>query len=145
MSLNRVWLLGRVADPCVVTDDGVMLTVATVDGAAIGEMVERHLVRYVSDVPDPLTVGSLVMVAGCVTVDEHLQRAVVVASEVTALVQARELAAPAPSGGTHASPVAHQRAGHFRRVGVGTERERLVWVHSTAVGGWRATKPARPT
>ena len=134
MSLSRVWLMGRVADPSVVTDGGVVLTVATVDDTATGEWLERHVVRCASDGSVPLIVGSLVLVAGRVEIDEHLQRAVVVASEITLLVEARELAAPGPSTGTHASPVAHQRAGHFRRVGVGTGRERLVWVRSTAVG-----------
>jgi hypothetical protein len=34
-----------------------------------------------------------------------------------------------------ASPVTHERAGHFRRVAVGTPREHLVWVRSTTVRG----------
>ena len=35
--------------------------------------------------------------------------------------------------GTHASPAPHERVGHFRRVGVGTDRERLVWIRPTLV------------
>ena len=38
-------------------------------------------------------------------------------------------------GGTHRTPVGHERRGHLRRVAAGSDRERLVWVRPTTVHG----------
>jgi hypothetical protein len=38
-----------------------------------------------------------------------------------------------PVTGSHASPREHLRAGHGRRVAIGTARERLVWVRPATV------------
>jgi hypothetical protein len=41
---------------------------------------------------------------------------------------------------SHASPHAHERAGHPRRIHIGRPDERIIWVRSTRVGG----RPAAP-
>ena len=60
---------------------------------------------------------------------------IVLASRVSVLIEPQEPSAPDRSaGGTHASPAAHDRRGHWRTLGRGTARERMVWVRTTTVG-----------
>jgi hypothetical protein len=95
------------------------------------EVIDRFRLRSVDAQIPPL--GSEVLVEGSI-VSQGSNR-VVIAANVTVLLEPPEPFAPEPSaGGTHASPTAHARRGHWRRLGRGTTRERMVWVRSTTVG-----------
>ena len=43
--------------------------------------------------------------------------------------------APRQPVGSHASPRAHERAGHPRRIHIGRPDERIIWVRPASVGG----------
>jgi hypothetical protein len=46
-----------------------------------------------------------------------------------------EQPAPRQPVGSHASPQAHERAGHPRRIHIGRPDERIIWVRPARVGG----------
>jgi hypothetical protein len=84
-------------------------------------------------VPPPI--GSEVFVEGTIVL-EAVRRRHVVLGHTLILVNASG-APPSASSETlthHLSPRPHERAGHWRRLGLGTPRERLVWVNSASVG-----------
>jgi len=118
------------------------MLVATLRETRRGTFVDRHRVHATTT--GSWAVGTLVLVEGALTRDAQRRRHIVQAFRVTVL---EEPALPGPLATspqeperTHASPVTHQRVGHFRRVGIGTPRERLVWVRATTV---RAGEPTR--
>ena len=134
MSLNRVWLLGHVSARPRLTPDGALLLVATLRAGRAGTRVERHLVLARPEDANVLETGTLVLVEGMLTREENRRRHLVVAWRITPLAAPEPIERAQPSKGTHASPAPHERVGHFRRVAVGTTRERLVWVRPSAVG-----------
>lgn len=101
---------------------------------------ERH--RVVARGPlaaaaSALAVGQTVFVTGSLQRDER-RRAMVVARDLWPLEDAPAMPDDALPVGTHARPREHQRTGHWRRIGITTPRERLVWVRPTTVSVRRA-------
>jgi hypothetical protein len=134
MSVNRVWLIGHIAALPRQSADFALLLVATVRSGHAGDVVDRHLVRCpVADVVD-LSTGALVLVEGRLGLDEGRRRHVVVAETVALLLAPRAPGARATPAAVHSSPTPHERTGHFRRLGIGTAQERLVWVRPASVG-----------
>jgi hypothetical protein len=134
MTLNRVWLLGHVGAAPRTTPDGALILLATLRSGRSGTVVERHLVRADEADASDLQTAALVLVEGLLTRDDARRRHVVRAMRMTRLIDPDPIEGSEPSRGTHASPAPHERVGHFRRVAVGTSRERLVWVRPSAVG-----------
>ncbi len=134
VSVNKVWLIGYVAALPRKSQKGAPLVLATVHGGLRRMGVERHLVRISADQVTSLATGALILVEGSLSFEEGRRRHVVVAEQVTALVEPRPPAPRTPPVGVHASPVPHDRAGHYRRINIGKARERLVWVRPTSVG-----------
>ena len=137
-NLNRALLIGVVARPAEVDAAGWRLTVAIPTEGDGGLHVERVDVTgdtRLSAVVRELQSAQLVYVEGRLARGED-RRAVVRAASVMALADPPPPPEPSgPGGGTHASPRAHERAGHARVLHRGTDRERVVWVRSTSVGG----------
>jgi hypothetical protein len=133
--VNAVHLLGHVgARPQMeVARQRCALLLTTLDVAR--HTPERHRViangRHAA-IASQLCVGQAVYVAGRL----QRERSYVVVVAV-ALWPIGETPSP-PNGavvrGTHASPCVHERSGHWRRVGIGSAGEHLVWVRSTIVG-----------
>ena len=135
--MNQVHLIGVVGyterELATPAESAFLLLTERADGAG----VDRHRV-VVGQRRRPLeafAVGDSVYVRG--HLERRRQRAVIVLAD-SFLLQAGVVppsAAEASRGGTHRSPVSHERRGHFRRLGAGTPRERLVWVRAASVGG----------
>ena len=134
MSLNRVWLIGMVTlAPRPITDElgGGEVTLVAVLRPGRSEAFDRFRIRALAGGLPPI--GSEVLVEGSVVANGS--RRVVLANQVTIVLEPDEpVAADVAGGGTHASPTQHERRGHWRTLGRGTARERLVWVRSTVVG-----------
>ena len=134
MSVNRVWLMGVVAlAPRPASDElgGGEVSLVAVPRQGKAEAFDRFRVRSLDASLPP--VGTEVLVEGSVVTQGS--RRVVLATRVIVLVEPAERSVPgAPVGGTHASPAQHDRRGHWRTLGRGTARERIVWVRSTTVG-----------
>lgn len=135
--MNQVHLIGVVGSTqrelAAPAESAFLLLTERADGAG----VDRHRVvlgerrRPV----DAFAVGDSVYVRG--RLERRRERAVIVLLDGF-LLDAGVVplsAAAATRGGTHRSPLSHERRGHFRRLGAGTPRERLVWVRATTVGG----------
>jgi len=135
MSVNRVWLMGVVAVvPRPVSDElgGGEVSLVGVLRRGGAEGVDRFRVRSL-DASLP-SVGTEVLIEGSVVAQGS--RRVVLATRVVVLGEPTERSVPgAPVGSTHASPAQHDRRGHWRTLGRGTARGRIVWVRSTTVGG----------
>ena len=84
--------------------------------------------------PPDVRPGTLVLFDGALTRSEERRRHVVRARRLVPLFDVPASEPRRYPTGMHAAPVPHERAGHFRLVGVGTPRERLVWVRPTTVG-----------
>lgn len=135
MGINAVYIMGMVAARPLrdTTRDRCALLVVTAE--LQGDARARHRVIAEDGLVDAaatLVVGQLVYVTGRLQRDES-QRVIVVARDLWPLEDAPEPPADAAPTGTHASPREHLRTGHWRRVGIGTRRERLVWVRATTV------------
>jgi hypothetical protein len=134
MSLNRVWLLAVVAlVPRPASDElgGGEVSLVAVPRQGKAEAFDRFRVRSLN-VSLP-RLGTEVLVEGSMVTQGS--RRVVLATRVVVLGEPTERSVPgAPVGGTHASPAQHDRRGHWRTLGRGTARERIVWVRSTTVG-----------
>jgi hypothetical protein len=134
MSVNRVWLMGVVAlAPRPASDElgGGQVSLVGVLHHGKTEVVDRFRVRSLDASFPP--VGTEILVEGSLVT--RGSRRVVLATRVMVLVEPAERSVPsAPVGGTHASPTQHDRRGHWRTLGRGTARERIVWVRSTTVG-----------
>lgn len=140
-AVNQVHLIGLVATgPHPVGGSGAVgfLLVTERDH---GTGIDRHRVLVEPSLQVDVTgfaVGETVYVRGRLGRFDDTRRVTVIAAEAWSILP--PLAAPGPDGPpsrTHASPVQHQRRGHFRRVGIGTSRERLVRVRPATVTGRR--------
>jgi hypothetical protein len=145
-SLNRVFLIGVVATPPADRRDVCEFVLGVPEERAGKARLER--VRIVATGPIADAIREL-RTAQAVYADGRLVRspdgAAVQASAVIALGDAPPEAAPAEEpAGTHASPRAHDRGGHPRRLHAGTEGERVVWVRPTRVGDPAGPRRARP-
>jgi hypothetical protein len=134
MGVNVVYIMGMVAARPLrdATQERCALLVVT---AELGHARARHRVIAedgLVDVAATLIVGQAVYVTGRLQRDDS-HRVTVVARDLWPLADAPEPPSDAAPTGTHASPREHQRTGHWRRVGIGTRRERLVWVRAATV------------
>jgi hypothetical protein len=134
--VNRVFLIGVVQTPPAELR-GVWEFVLGVPAERAGRAwLER--VRIVASGRLGASVAELHS-AQAVYADGRLVRTpegpVVEASAVLALGDPPPMVEPAEDPtGTHASPRAHDRVGHPRRLHVGTPAERVIWVRPTHVG-----------
>ena len=132
--------------PRPVTDQiggGWLFLLATLDRAGPTPRIERHRVRLLSAEVPP-AIGSEVLVEGTLVLEVERRRHVVVGQ--TAILLNASGAPPSASSQIlthHQSPRPHERAGHWRRLGLGTPRERLVWVNSASVGA-KSDRRVRP-
>jgi hypothetical protein len=139
-SVNRVLLMGLVAASARQGKGGCELVVAVPEERAGRTWLERIALI----VPDRL-VGEAMELrpAQPVHAEGYLARAgtgagAVVVDRLFSLGEAPpEHPAPRQPVGSHASPQAHERAGHPRRIHIGRPDERIIWVRPTRVGGRR--------
>ena len=139
MSVNVVCLVGLVAVRPTWDQESSLTSVLVVTAGGDGAFRERHRVvveRSFAGAVLALGVGQQIFVTGTVQRD-HRNRVIVVARELWPIGDVPGGTGPSASVGTHASPREHQRAGHWRRVSIGSPRERLVWVRTTTVGRYR--------
>jgi hypothetical protein len=135
--VNRVCLIGLVA--CVarpVGRDGDVGFLLLTHRDSAGERVDRHRVILTPlHVPDlaEFTPGATVYVEGHLARHGERGRVSVIAERAFATLPATPPPEEAAVTGSHASPREHLRAGHGRRVAIGTARERLIWVRPTTV------------
>ena len=140
-SVNRVLLMGLVAAPARQGKGGCELVVAVPEERAGRTWLERIALI----VPDQL-VGEAMELrpAQPVHAEGYLARAgtgavAVVVDRLSSLGEAPpEQPAPRQPVGSHASPQAHERAGHPRRIHIGRSDERIIWVRPARVGGHRS-------
>jgi hypothetical protein len=136
-SVNRVFVIGVVAAPPVKREGGCRLVIGIPEERSGAELLERvdvevwgHLVATACE----LRPAQLVYAEGRLT-RTPAGSALVTATGLVALGDAPP---PPPVAGTvtgtHASPHPHERAGHPRRINIGTPRERVIWVRPTTVG-----------
>jgi len=135
--VNTACLIGLVAcrpRPLGVEGEVGFLLLTPRDPA--GERVDRHRVilspLHTPDLAEFLP-GATVYIEGHLARHGHHRRVSVIADHAWSIQPP-----PPPPGndrptGTHAPPREHQRAGHARRVAIGTARERLIWVRPTTV------------
>jgi hypothetical protein len=144
VQVNAVYLIGLVAARPFPDPEQARCSLLVVTAAPHGTTLERHRVvadRDMAATAVALNVGQSLFVRGTLQRD-GMRRTVIVARELWPLSHAPDSSADAPSSGTHAAPREHERIGHWRRVGLNTLRERLVWVRATTVGGAGGTRPA---
>jgi hypothetical protein len=115
-----------------------------------GQRADRHRVilspLHTPDLAE-FTPGATVYVEGHLARHGERRRVSVIARRAWSIAPAPPLPEEDRPTGTHASPREHQRAGHPRRVAIGTARERLTWVRPTTVRpATRSTggRPPRP-
>jgi len=135
--VNRACLIGLVA--CVarpVGTDGDLGFLLLTRRDPAGERVDRHrVILTLLHVPDlaEFTPGATVYVEGHLARHGERGRVSVIAERAFAILPAPPPPEQAAVTGSHASPREHLRAGHARRVAIGTARERLIWVRPTTV------------
>ena len=135
--MNKACLIGLVACvPRPVGGDGEVGFLLLTQRDPAGERVDRHRVilpaRHAPDIAE-LSPGATVYVEGHLARHGERQRVSVIAHRAWSIAPAPPAPEEDRSSGTHASPREHQRAGHARRLAIGTARERLVWVRPTTV------------
>ena len=135
--MNKACLIGLVACvPRPVGGDGEVGFLLLTQRDASGERVDRHRVilpaRHAPDIAE-FSPGATVYVEGHLARHGERQRVSVVAHRAWTIAPAPPPPEEERPSGTHASPREHERAGHARRVAIGTARERLVWVRPTTV------------
>jgi hypothetical protein len=135
--VNVACLIGLVAClPRPVGADGEVGFLLLTQRDPTGERVDRHRVilpaRHAPDISE-FSPGATVYVEGHLARHGARGRVSVIARRAWSIAPAPPAAEEAPATGTHASPREHQRAGHARRVAIGTVRERLIWVRPTVV------------
>jgi hypothetical protein len=135
--VNRACLIGLVACfPRPVGEDGDLGFLLLTQRDPTGERVDRHRVILTPlQVPDlaEFTPGATVYVEGHLARHGERGRVAVVAERAFATLLAPPPPEEAPVTGSHASPRDHLRAGHARRVAIGTASERLIWVRPATV------------
>jgi hypothetical protein len=137
-SVNRVLLIGLVAAPARQVKGGCELVVAVPEERAGRTWLERIALI----VPDRLGGEAMELrPAQPVHAEGYLARAdtgavAVVVDRLLSLGEAPpEQPAPRQPVGSHASPQAHERAGHPRRIHIGRPDERIIWVRPARVCG----------
>jgi hypothetical protein len=135
--VNKACLIGLVACvPRPVGGDGEVGFLLLTQRDASGERVDRHRVilpaRHAPDIAEFLP-GATVYVEGHLARHGERQRVSVVAHRAWSVAPAPPAPEEERPTGTHASPREHERAGHARRVAIGTASEHLVWVRPTTV------------
>lgn len=139
--MNQVHLIGLVATRSYSIGESGAVGFVLITERARGLGIDRHrVVTEPSSLLDmnAFAVGESVYVQGRLGRFDDTRRVAVIVAEAWSILS--PLAAPVPGlspSRTHASPVEHQRRGHLRRVGIGTLRERLVWVQPATVSGRR--------
>jgi hypothetical protein len=135
--VNRACLIGLVAClPRPVGEDGDLGFLLLTRRDPAGERVDRHRVILTPlQVPDlaEFTPGATVYVEGHLARHGKRGQVSVVAERAFATLPAPPPPEEVAVTGSHASPREHLRAGHARRVAIGTARERLIWVRPTTV------------
>ncbi len=135
MGVNAVYLMGMVAARPFRDPEREQCALLVVTAESHGDVRARHRVLAMGELVNAaatLVVGQSVYVTGRLQRDGS-QRVIVVARDLWPLTDAPEPPSDAAPTSTHASPREHQRTGHWRRIGIGTRRERLVWVRATTV------------
>ena len=98
--------------------------------------VDRHpvVLRASCDInPEELVPGATIYVEGYLGRPSGLRRVCVVAERAWSILAPLPMQTRSQSGRSHASPHQHRRAGHARRIAIGTQNERVVWVRPTTV------------
>ena len=137
-SVNRVLLIGLVAAQARQGKGGCELVVAVPEERAGRTWLERIALI----VPDRLVGEAMelrpaqpVHAEGCLA-GGSAGPAVVMANRLFSLGEPpTEHSASGQPVGSHASPQAHERAGHPRRIHIGRPDERIIWVRPARVGG----------
>jgi len=135
--LNTACLIGLVAClPRPVGGEGEVGLLLITQRDPAGDRIDRHRVilspRHTPDLAE-FSPGATVYVEGHLARHGERRRVSVIAHRAWSIAPAPPPPEEDRPSGTHASPREHQRAGHARRVAIGTARERLVWVHPTTV------------
>jgi hypothetical protein len=137
-SVNRVLLIGLVAAQARQNTGGCEIVVAVPEERAGRTWLERIALV----VPERLVAEAMELrPAQPVHAEGYLARAgtgavAVVVDRLFSLGEAPpEEPVPRQPVGSHASPQAHDRAGHPRRIHVGQPDERIIWVRPARVGG----------
>ncbi len=102
--------------------------------SALGILPARHAPDLAEFSP-----GATAYVEGHLARHGERQRTSIIAHRAWSIAPAQPAPEEERASGTHDSPGEHQRAGHARRVAIGTARERLIWVRPTVV------RPGSPT
>jgi hypothetical protein len=135
-AVNRVYLMGVVATPPGHRGDAWEFVIGVPEERAGRSRFQRIRVvarGLVAEAVQQLRTAQPVYADGRLT--HSPDGAVVEATSVVALGDPPpDPIPPAEPTSTHASPRAHDRAGHPRRLYAGTSRERVVWVRPTRVG-----------
>jgi len=159
--LNTACLIGLVAClPRPVGADGEVGLLLITQRDPAGDRIDRHRVilspRHTPDLAE-FSPGATVYVEGHLARHGERRRVSVIAHRAWSIAPAPPAPEETPATGTHASPREHRRAGHARRVAIGTARERLIWVRPTTVRpgsaaaatpspkrpGWRPPSPSQ--
>ena len=135
--MNTACLIGLVAClPRPVGGDGEVGLLLITQRDPAGDRIDRHRVilpaRHAPDLAE-FSPGATIYVEGHLARHGERRRVSVIAHRAWSIAPAPPAPKEALPTGTHASPREHQRAGHARRVAIGTARERLVWVRPTTV------------
>ena len=135
--MNRACLIGLVAClPRPAGQDGELGFLLLTQCDPAGERVDRHrIIVSPRQVPaiEEFTPGATVYVEGHLARHGARGRVSLIATRAFSTLPAPPPPDEGPVTGTHASPREHLRAGHARRVAIGTGRERLIWVRPTTV------------
>ena len=136
-SINRVFLIGVVA-ALPVERDGVCRLVIGIPAERAGaewlERVDVEVSGRLSDVAKELRTAEPIYAEGRLTRSPGGGVVVVAASLFAVGEPPPPPDVPDGVAGSHASPRPHDRAGHPRRIHIGTPRERVIWVQPTKVG-----------
>jgi hypothetical protein len=137
-SVNSVLLIGFVAAQARHSKDGYELVVAVPEERVARTWLERIILiipgRLVRDATE-LRLAQPVLAEGYLT-RGSAGGVVVVASRLMSVGEAPpEHPTSSQHLGSHASPRAHERAGHPRRIHVGRPDERIIWVRPARVSG----------
>jgi hypothetical protein len=135
--VNKACFIGLVACvPRPVGGDGEVGFLLITQRDPAGDRIDRHRVilpaRHAPDLAE-FSPGATVYVEGHLARHGDRGRVSVIAHRAWSIALAPPAAEEAPASGTHASPREHPRAGHARRVAIGTPREHLIWVRPTTV------------